>query len=55
MRRGRVRREHLTPGSGISRRFAGALPGINIGEEIIVLTWVHQARRDVQKVHPRGN
>ena len=39
----------------ISRRFAGALPGINIGEEIIVLTWFHLARRDVQKVHPRGN
>jgi tRNA-Thr(GGU) m(6)t(6)A37 methyltransferase TsaA len=39
----------------ISRRFAGALPGINVGEEIIVLTWFHQARRDVQKVHPRGN
>lgn len=39
----------------ISRRFADALPGINVGEEIIVLTWFHQARRDVQKVHPRGN
>ena len=39
----------------ISRRFAGTLPGINVGEEIIVLTWFHQARRDVQKVHPRGS
>jgi tRNA-Thr(GGU) m(6)t(6)A37 methyltransferase TsaA len=39
----------------ISRRFAGALPGINVGEEIIVVTWFHQARRDVNKVHPRGN
>ena len=39
----------------ISRRFSGALAGINVGEEIIVLTWLHQARRDVQKVHPRGN
>ena len=39
----------------ISRRYAGALSGINVGEEIIVLTWFHQARRDVQKVRPRGN
>jgi tRNA-Thr(GGU) m(6)t(6)A37 methyltransferase TsaA len=39
----------------ISCRFAGALSGINVGEEIIVLTWFHQARRDVLKVHPRGN
>jgi len=39
----------------INRRFAGALSGINVGEEIIVLTWFHQARRGVQKVHPRGN
>src|SRR4026207_1244290 len=39
----------------INRRFAGAVPGINVGEEIIVLTWFHQARRDVLKVHPRGN
>ena len=39
----------------ISLRFAGALSGISVGEEIIVLTWFHQARREVQKVHPRGN
>jgi len=35
----------------ISRRFAGALPGINIGDEMIVLPWFHQARRrDVLEV-----
>jgi tRNA-Thr(GGU) m(6)t(6)A37 methyltransferase TsaA len=39
----------------ISRRFVGALPGINVGEETTVVTWFHQARRDVLKVHPRGN
>lgn len=39
----------------INRRFASALPGINVGDEVIVLTWFHHARRDVQKVHPRGN
>jgi len=25
------------------------------GDEVIVITWLHQARRDVLKVHPRGN
>jgi tRNA-Thr(GGU) m(6)t(6)A37 methyltransferase TsaA len=39
----------------ISRAFAAAVPGINVGDEMIVLTWFHQARRDVLKVHPRGN
>ncbi len=31
------------------------LDGIAAGQEIIVLTWLHQARRDVLKVHPRGD
>jgi tRNA-Thr(GGU) m(6)t(6)A37 methyltransferase TsaA len=39
----------------IERRFVGALSGINVGDEMIVLTWFHQGRRDVLKVHPRGN
>ena len=39
----------------ISRAFTDALPGINVGDEMIVLTWFHQARRDMLKVHPRGN
>ena len=25
------------------------------GDEIIVITWLHQSRRDVLKVHPRGD
>ena len=25
------------------------------GSEVIVLTWLHRARRDVLSVHPRGN
>jgi tRNA-Thr(GGU) m(6)t(6)A37 methyltransferase TsaA len=32
-----------------------ALEGIEPGDEIIVLTWLHQARRDVLRVHPRGD
>ncbi len=31
------------------------LAGIAPGLEIIVLTWLHEARRDVLKVHPRGD
>jgi tRNA-Thr(GGU) m(6)t(6)A37 methyltransferase TsaA len=25
------------------------------GAEVLVLTWLHQARRDVLRVHPRGD
>jgi tRNA-Thr(GGU) m(6)t(6)A37 methyltransferase TsaA len=31
------------------------LSDLQPGSEIIVLTWLHQARRDVLSVHPRGN
>src|SRR5262249_37597923 len=34
---------------------APPLPGLAVGEELIVLTWLHRARRDVLKVHPRGD
>jgi tRNA-Thr(GGU) m(6)t(6)A37 methyltransferase TsaA len=33
----------------------GALEGIRPGDEVIVLTWLHRARRDVLRVHPRGD
>jgi tRNA-Thr(GGU) m(6)t(6)A37 methyltransferase TsaA len=33
---------------------APGLAGINVGDELIVLTWLHHARRDVLQVHPRG-
>ena len=32
-----------------------ALEGIHSGDEIIVLTWLHQADRDVLRTHPRGD
>ena len=32
-----------------------ALHGIAVGDELIVITWLHHARRDVFKVHPRSN
>jgi tRNA-Thr(GGU) m(6)t(6)A37 methyltransferase TsaA len=34
---------------------AAGLEGIAPGDEIIVLTWLHQARRDVLRVHPRDD
>ena len=32
-----------------------ALQGIQPGDEVIVLTWLDRARRDVLRVHPRGD
>lgn len=31
------------------------LRGIRAGDEVIVLTWLDRARRDVLRVHPRGD
>jgi tRNA-Thr(GGU) m(6)t(6)A37 methyltransferase TsaA len=32
-----------------------ALDGLRAGDEIIVLTWLDRARRDILRVHPRGD
>jgi len=34
---------------------AEALDGIDVGDELIVITWFHRAERDVLKVHPRSD
>ena len=34
---------------------ADALRGLRTGDEIIVVTWLHRARRDVLQVHPRSD
>ena len=34
-------------------RFADGLEGIEAGDEIVVLTWLDRARRDVLRVRPR--
>jgi len=39
----------------VKAEFAAALGGVAEGDEIIVLTWFHLSRRDVQQVHPRGD
>src|SRR3954451_12140322 len=36
-------------------RLTPALDGIAAGDDILVLTWLHRARRDVLRVHPRGD
>ncbi len=34
---------------------ADGLAGIEVGQEIILITWLHQAQRDRLQVHPRGD
>lgn len=36
----------------IDDRFIEALDGIDPGAEILVFTWLHEAKRDILKVHP---
>jgi len=31
------------------------MDGLMVGDDIIVVTWLHRARRDVLKVHPRSD
>ena len=35
--------------------FRGGLDRMQVGQDIIVITWLHLARRDVLQVHPQGN
>ena len=35
--------------------FEEALLGASPGEEVVVITWLHQADRSVLRVHPRGD
>jgi tRNA-Thr(GGU) m(6)t(6)A37 methyltransferase TsaA len=39
----------------IDPRFRDGLRGISTGDELIVLTWLHDTSRDVLEVHPRGD
>ena len=32
-----------------------AAADLEVGQEVLVLTWLHQGRRDVVAVHPRGD
>jgi tRNA-Thr(GGU) m(6)t(6)A37 methyltransferase TsaA len=37
----------------VNPALAAGLEGIAAGQEIIVITWLHQSRRDILKLHPR--
>jgi tRNA-Thr(GGU) m(6)t(6)A37 methyltransferase TsaA len=39
----------------VSPLAAEGLEGLAVGDEVIVVTWLHRARRDVLKVHPRSD
>jgi tRNA-Thr(GGU) m(6)t(6)A37 methyltransferase TsaA len=39
----------------VNPNFARALLGIATGDEVVVITWLHRADRDVREVHPRGD
>jgi tRNA-Thr(GGU) m(6)t(6)A37 methyltransferase TsaA len=39
----------------VSAFAAPALDGLKVGDDIIVVTWLHQARRETLKVHPRSD
>src|SRR5438045_9278272 len=39
----------------IEPRFAAGLLGMEVGNELIVITWLHEAKRDVLNGHPRND
>ena len=39
----------------VDGRFADGLRDLGVGDDVIVLTWLDRARRDVLLVHPRGD
>ena len=39
----------------IEPRVSAGLKGLAVGDELLVITWLHQGRRDVLQVHPRSD
>ena len=39
----------------VDAAFADALRGIEVGDEIIVITWFHRADRGTRQTHPRSD
>ena len=37
----------------VNSTFADGLEGIEVGDDIILITWFHKARRNILKLHPR--
>jgi L-fuculose-phosphate aldolase len=36
-------------------QYLEAMDGIKVGQTLVVLFWLHEARRDILKVYPRGD
>jgi tRNA-Thr(GGU) m(6)t(6)A37 methyltransferase TsaA len=39
----------------LDARLWDAMDGIKVGDDIVVITWLHLANREILKVHPRGD
>ena len=39
----------------VAPEYREGLDGLEPGRDVLLLTWLHRAERDVLKVHPRGN
>jgi tRNA-Thr(GGU) m(6)t(6)A37 methyltransferase TsaA len=39
----------------LDARLCDALDGIKVGDDIVIVTWLHLANRETLKVHPRGD
>ena len=39
----------------LAPEYGEALAGIRVGDSVVILTWLHEARRDLLTVHPRGD
>ena len=39
----------------LDAHYAPAVSGLTIGDRLIVLTWLHEGRRDLLQVHPRDD
>jgi tRNA-Thr(GGU) m(6)t(6)A37 methyltransferase TsaA len=39
----------------VAPEFGEGLAGLDVGHDVVLITWLHEARRDVLKVHPRDD
>ncbi|WP_341674802.1 tRNA (N6-threonylcarbamoyladenosine(37)-N6)-methyltransferase TrmO [Niveibacterium sp. SC-1] len=39
----------------IDATYAAALSGVQVGDALVVISWLHLAQREVLEVHPRGD
>jgi len=39
----------------LDARLWDAMDGIKVGDDIVIITWLHLANRETLKVHPRGD